>query len=151
MLRPNLFLVIAVLVSGVQFCPCGEAYSESATEREKSSAKKPMPWDLGPGDVDVSGYPPEMQSNYEVFAEKCGGCHTLARPLNAPYATPEEWNTYVNKMMRKPGSGIDKAKAKQIFKFLVYDSKKRKLADPDAWERHIEKLISEFRKKYGKK
>ncbi|MEE9488339.1 MAG: hypothetical protein V3W00_06475 [Candidatus Brocadiales bacterium] len=151
MLRPNLFLVIAVLVSVVQFCPCGEAYSESATEREKSSAKKPMPWDLGPGDVDVSGYPPEMQSNYEVFAEKCSGCHTLARPLNAPYATPEEWNTYVNKMMRKPGSGIDKAKAKQIFKFLVYDSKKRKLADPDAWERHIEKLISEFQKKYGKK
>ncbi len=149
--RRGVFLIMAVSLLVAVFCAHGGVCAESGAEREMESAKKPMAWDMGPDSVDIAGYPPEMQSYYKVFEEKCSGCHTLARALNAPYATPEEWNTYVNKMMRKAGSGIDKAQAKQIFKFLVYDSKERKLADSDAWERHIEKLISQFKKKYGKK
>lgn len=135
---------------------CRDAYPEgsgpeSAAEREMSKAKFPMAWDLGPDTVDASKYPPDIQSYYKVFDKKCGNCHTLARPLNAPYATPEEWNTYVNKMMRKPGAGMNKEQAKQIFKFLVYDSKVRKLSNPDAWERHLQRLIDRFQKQYGSK
>lgn len=131
-----------------------DAYPEgpkSAAERERSKAAKPMAWDLGPDTVDISGYPQDVQVSFRVFEEKCGNCHGLARPLNAPYATEGEWNTYVNKMMRKPGSGITKNEAKQIFGFLVYDSKERKLSDPDAWEKHLKRLIDGFKKKYGDK
>ncbi|MFQ5862608.1 MAG: hypothetical protein ACE5IC_05740 [Candidatus Brocadiales bacterium] len=147
-----LFLPLIILL----FNLCRDVYpegssSESAIEREKRMAKKPMAWDLGPDTVDISSYPPYIQSYFEVFKLKCGGCHTLARPLNAPFATPEEWNTYVNKMIRKPGAAINKEQAKQIFQFLVYDSKVRKLSDPDAWERHLQRLIDEFQKEYGKK
>lgn len=146
------FLVGALTI--LSFDLCRNAYpegSESAVEREKRMAKKPMAWDLGPDTVDISGYPLDIQSYFEVFKEKCGNCHSIARPLNAPFATPEEWNTYVNKMMRKPGAGINKEQAKQIFKFLAYDSKVRKLSNPDAWERHLQRLIAEFQEKHGKK
>ena len=149
MKKPATFLT-ATLIILVSFNLCRSAYpqgSESAVEREKALAKKPMAWDLGPDTVDISSYPPNIQSSFEVFKEKCGNCHSIARPLNAPFAAPEEWNTYVNKMMRKPGAGIGKEQAKQIFEFLVYDSKVRKLSDPNAWERHLQRLISEFQEK----
>lgn len=152
----NLVVFLVVTVSVLSFNPCTDVYAEeagskSAFERERDRAKMPMAWDIGPDTVDISSYPPDIQSYFGVFKEKCGNCHTLARPLNAPYATPEEWNTYVNKMMRKPGAAINKGQAKQIFQFLAYDSKTRKLSDPDAWERHLQRLIAIFQEKYGKK
>ncbi|HHT9121026.1 MAG TPA: hypothetical protein ACFYD3_10855 [Candidatus Hypogeohydataceae bacterium YC41] len=128
-----------------------DVYSDtpSGLELEIERAKKPMAWDLGPEMVDISQYPPEIQADYKVFATKCGKCHTLARPLNSPYCTAEEWNNYVNKMMRKPGSGITPVEGKQIFDFLVYDSKVRKLSNPDAWNKHIDQILAAFQEKYG--
>ncbi len=149
--RLAVFVVLSLIVASSGICRDVYPAGESAAEREKKMAKKPMAWDLGPDTIDISSYPPDIQSYFEVFKQKCGNCHTIARPLNSPYATPEEWNTYVNKMMRKPGAGINKEQARQIFKFLVYDSKVRKLSDPDAWERHIQDLINEFQKRYGGK
>ena len=67
-----------------------------------------------------------MQEAYKVFASKCSKCHTLARPINSPYAIPEEWERYIKMMMRKPGSGIDPKSAKTIYEFLKYDSQVRK-------------------------
>jgi|GEM_PF-2106879 len=122
----------------------------SALEKEIEAARNPMAWDLGPETVDVSNYPPPIQEAHKVFAVKCGRCHGLARPLNTPFATAEEWNTYVNKMMRKPGSGITPNEGKQIFDFLVYDSKVRKLSNPEAWNKHIDQLLASFQAKYGK-
>lgn len=146
------YLAVSLIVVSFNLCKsaCPQG-SESAIEREKAAAKKPMAWDLGPDTVDISGYPANIQSYFAVFKEKCGNCHSVARPLNAPFATPEEWNTYVNKMMRKPGAGINKEQAKQIFEFLTYDSKVRKLSNPDTWESHLQRLISEFQEKYGSK
>lgn len=85
-----------------------------------------LPYDKGSAGIDVSKYPRGMQEAYKVFASKCSKCHTLSRPINSPYAIPEEWERYIKMMMRKPGSGIDPKSAKTIYEFLKYDSQVRK-------------------------
>ena len=69
-----------------------------------------------------------MQAKYKVFAGKCVKCHTLARPINSEFVLDDEWERYIKRMMRKPGSGITAADGKSIFEFLAYDSKIRKKA-----------------------
>ena len=81
--------------------------------------------DLGQTWIDVSTYPPEQQKAYAVFAQRCCKCHTLARPINSTLAT-DQWEAYVSRMSRKPGSGISPKDAETIQAFLVFDSGKRK-------------------------
>lgn len=83
-------------------------------------------YDKGPATIDVSKYPPEIQADYKLFSKKCTHCHTLARPINCEFALPDEWSRYVKRMMRKPDSQISADEAKNIYDFLVYDSKIRK-------------------------
>ncbi len=97
-----------------------------AQAQPPSSEEKLAELDKGPQTIDVSSYPEEMKQKYELFAERCSKCHTLARPINSDYALEEEWSRYVKRMMRKPGSGIAPKEAKQIFEFLAYDSTIRK-------------------------
>lgn len=85
-------------------------------------------YDKGPAKIDVSKYPDDMQSRYKLFVTRCAKCHTAARAINCDFALEEEWERYVKRMMRKPGSGISPADGKQIFEFLAYDSKIRKKA-----------------------
>ncbi len=91
--------------------------------------------DNGPDSIDVSKYPKEQQQNYQVFADKCSRCHTLARPINTNVASPEDWKATVEKMRRKPRSGISDDAQKEIADFLVYDAAARKktaaVAKPD--------------------
>ena len=98
----------------------------SSSAQDPSSEEELAEFDLGAQTIDVSTYPEEMQQKYEIFAERCSKCHTLARPINSDYALEEEWSRYVKRMMRKPGSGIAPKEAKQIFEFLAYDSSVRK-------------------------
>jgi len=102
------------------------AVAASSSAQEPSSEEQLVELDKGPQTIDVSSYPEEMQQKYELFAERCSKCHTLARPINSDYALEEEWSRYVKRMMRKPGSGIAPKEAKQIFEFLAYDSSVRK-------------------------
>jgi hypothetical protein len=83
-------------------------------------------YDKGPAKIDVSKYPPEIKATYKLFATKCGNCHTLARAINCEFATEAEWERYVKRMMAKAGTLISPAEGKQIYDFLVYDSKTRK-------------------------
>ncbi len=87
--------------------------------------------DRGPDKIDgkvLATYPKEMQRIYnELFSKRCSRCHTLARPINVTLI-PSEWEVYVKRMMRKPGSGIKPQEAKQIWEFLVYDTAKRRKA-----------------------
>ena len=85
-------------------------------------------YDKGPNTIDVSKYPADIQADYLTFSKRCSKCHTLARPINATYATEDEWDRYVLKMMKKSGSVITPEDGQQIFEFLVYDSKVRKKA-----------------------
>ena len=85
-------------------------------------------YDKGPATIDVSKYPADMQSHYKLFVTRCAKCHTPARAINCDFALDEEWERYVKRMMRKPGSGISPADGKKIFEFVTYDSKIRKKA-----------------------
>jgi hypothetical protein len=87
-----------------------------------------LAYDKGPAKIDVSKYPPEMKAAYKVFVDRCSKCHTIARPINCDFALDDEWERYVKRMMNKGGSIISPSDGKQIFEFLVYDSKTRKKA-----------------------
>lgn len=97
--------------------------------RAQRTAPKTYPADNGLSFIDVSDYPQEMQELYELFAQKCSRCHTVARPINSTF-TPEEWRKYVHKMRQKPGSGLTLKTAEQIIKFLIYDAQHRKRSTP---------------------
>src|SRR5207249_7834766 len=71
----------------------GWAMAEDASgsyEAEKAKAlKSPYANDLGPGSVDVSSYPPELQETYKnLFLVRCQRCHTSSRPLNSQFVEP---------------------------------------------------------------
>ena len=84
-----------------------------------------FPADAGPNVIDVSGYPAEMQRKYKLFVNKCSLCHTLARPINSNFRSAH-WNGYVHKMMRKAGSGLTEADAREVINFLEFDTLQRK-------------------------
>lgn len=85
-------------------------------------------YDKGPAKIDVSKYPPDMQARYKVLTAKCARCHTLARVVNCEFVLDDEWERYIKRMMRKAGTFISPDDGKQIFEFVVYDSKVRKKA-----------------------
>ena len=93
--------------------------------RAPQTIPRSFPADEGPNFIDVSTYPEEMQTLYQLFTKKCSRCHTVARPINSSF-TSEEWRKYVHKMRRKPGSGLNPKTAEKIIQFLVYDAKHRK-------------------------
>lgn len=113
----------AFLIVGLGGLMGGILFLVTAVGEEKI---KELPFDKGPKTIDVSKYPAEMQANYKIFALRCAKCHTLARPVNAPYCLPDEWERYIKRMMRKPGSGINSGDGKKIYEFLKYDSSVRK-------------------------
>jgi hypothetical protein len=85
-------------------------------------------YDKGPAKIDVSKYPPDMQARYKVLTAKCAKCHTIARVVNCEFALDDEWERYIKRMMRKAGTLISPDEGKQIFEFVVFDSKTRKKA-----------------------
>jgi len=100
-----------------------------AQDKEEPVDPRILKYDKGPSKIDVSKYPPDIQKKYAVFTKKCSSCHTIARPINCDYVLEEEWDRYIHRMMRKAGpSLISPDDGKQIFEFLVYDSKTRKKA-----------------------
>ena len=68
---------------------------------------------------DVSGYPPEMQENYEIFDLRCSRCHDLERAMNAQ-VKPGEWGKFVARMARHPASGVGAQDEVAITAFLEF-------------------------------
>jgi cytochrome c5 len=116
--------VLAILALG------GFIRAAGTQQKEKEEPLDPriQAYDKGPAKIDVSKYPPDMKAKYKVFTDKCSKCHTIARPINCEFALEDEWERYIKRMMNKAGSIISPADGKQIFEFLVYDSKTRKKA-----------------------
>lgn len=85
-------------------------------------------YDKGPATIDVSTYPADMKAGYKLFATRCSKCHTIARAINSEFVLEDEWERYVKRMMRKPGSGISANDGKIIYDFMAFDSKTRKKA-----------------------
>lgn len=112
----NKILIVAAALTAVLWT--GSARADDPT----------YPADNGPDSIDVSKFPKEQQENYKVFSEKCSRCHTLARPINTSVAAPQDWKATVEKMRRKPRSGISDDAQKQIADFLVYNASQKKVA-----------------------
>ncbi len=136
------YLLTVLLLVGIT----DRCFSQEKAESDTSVKTRLAKIDKGPSKIDVSKYPKEQQVNYQVFAQKCSKCHTLSRPINSYYVLPEEWERYVKRMMRKPGSGIGSGDGKKIFEFLAYDSKTRK---KDMYEKKL-KETSESKPKETK-
>lgn len=85
-------------------------------------------YDKGPATIDIAKYPADMKAGYKLFATRCSKCHTIARAINSEFVLEDEWERYVKRMMRKPGSGISANDGKTIYEFLAFDSKTRKKA-----------------------
>jgi hypothetical protein len=100
-----------------------------AQQKDEPVDPRILAYDKGPAKIDVSKYPADMKADYKVFVEKCAKCHAIARPINCEFVLEDEWERYIKRMMNKAGPSIISAKdGKQIFEFLVYDSKIRKKA-----------------------
>jgi hypothetical protein len=122
-------------------------------------AAKPPPEyanDLGPSEIDVSRYPPEMKQAYRLFQKKCTFCHTAARAINSEFVESKQWTRYVQRMYMRPPCCdscplMSHDDAKAIWGFLVYDSQVRKTdAQAEAWARFRKSLLEEFKSKYPK-
>jgi hypothetical protein len=118
--------VAAVLLAAVALT--GLARLVRAQEKEEPVDPRILAYDKGPAKIDVSTYPPAMQNIYKtLFLKKCNDCHTVARAINSEFVLEDEWERYIKRMMRRSGK-ISPDEGKQIFDFLVYDSKTRKKA-----------------------
>jgi hypothetical protein len=105
-------------------------------------------FDLGADHVDVAGYPKTQQDDYAVFAAVCSRCHTLARPINSPISSREDWRRYVSRMHVRSKIQSDKtftkAQAKAVVDFLAYDSGARKIARKSEFAAETERLKKLF-------
>lgn len=102
-----------------------------AQQGEEPLDPRILAFDKGPAKIDVSKYPEDMKGRYKVFMNKCGKCHTPARAINSDYVLDDEWERYVKRMMRRAGTFISADEGKQIYEFVVFDSKIRKKAQFD--------------------
>lgn len=75
--------------------------------------------------------PPDVTKSYEVFAQKCSRCHTLARPLTAGITDLDHWREYVARMRRQPGSGISVADGETVLVFLKYHAEAKQKAQAE--------------------
>ena len=166
--------ILFVLTSGI----CLGAQVRVSRADDSGPGGPPYPNDAGITEVNVSGYPGDIQADYKIFARRCSQCHSLARPLNSQFLqlTAEEqkaahanepglfsdnkiwqisdsvWTDYVKKMQSKPGAIIRASEFDKIVAFLVYDSKIRKTgAAKEAWKIQRQKLLDDFQKSNPKR
>lgn len=110
--------------------------------------KQQFYYDLGPAGVDVSSYPKEERQNYAVFSQVCSRCHSLARPLNAPMVSRQEWEDFILRMHKYskmvPGTEFSLRDAAAIADFLSYDSQVRKVEGKRDFDERSRQLKQTF-------
>jgi hypothetical protein len=89
-------------------------------------------------DIDRENVPPDLRESFDVFRVRCSKCHTLAKPYNVRLSE-DGWRRYVQKMKRRPGSGINDENGAMILAFLLWYEPRKDLdpseAAPDAGRR----------------
>jgi hypothetical protein len=78
---------------------------------------------------DVSQLPSSLRPDYQLFAQRCSKCHSLARPLLSGIDDDAFWEKYVERMRMQPGSGIsvsDKAPILRFLRFYAAQQRERK-------------------------
>lgn len=106
--------------------------------------------DLGPDEIDVSGYPTQQKYAYGLFKQSCGRCHTLARAINSPAQGRAYWHFHLSRMnlhLRLSGNPpLDPVELKTLLDFLEYDARIRKIEH----RRDFERLIDELKARYDR-
>jgi hypothetical protein len=82
-----------------------------------------------PDTIDVSHYPPKYQKSYELVVVKCTKCHSMAHTVNGHYSA-DFWRSYIRKMTRLQGSGINEKTGEVLLDFLTFYSQQQE--SPDA-------------------
>ena len=104
--------------------------------------------DLGPDEVDVSGYPAQQRYNYAVYAKTCARCHRLARSINAPTVSRNYWTFYMLGMRGaswlEKSPRFTKAERTAILDFLDYDSHIRKVSRREDFDKLTKELKTRF-------
>ena len=130
-------LCLAALIGLGSVASAGGQYAEE-------QLKAGFYFDLGADTIDVSSYPRVQQNNYKVFSQVCFQCHTLARAINAPILSRQDWERYVRRMAidtkDRAGTHIDPADAKRIIDFLAYDSRRRKVEAGERFKADTRKM-----------
>ena len=80
----------------------------------------------GSDEVDTAKVPVALRDDYDLFAQRCSKCHSLARPLTSGIDDDEYWKRYVERMRRQPGSGISPEDEPGILRFLHYYSEEQR-------------------------
>src|SRR6516162_2672154 len=75
--------------------------------------------------IDASALPANVQSDYQVFRDKCNQCHGLDTSLK-PSMSSAQWTFEVKRMQNMASSHFNSAEAKSILNFLNYDEVHRK-------------------------
>jgi len=70
--------------------------------------------------LDPSSLPESIRADYAIFSQRCSKCHSLQRPLASGITNDEQWQHYVARMRRQPGSGITITDEEPILRFLHY-------------------------------
>jgi hypothetical protein len=81
-----------------------------------------------PDAIDVSKYPPKYQKSYELVVVKCSKCHSMAHTINGHFS-PDFWRSYIRKMTRLQGSGINEKTGEVLLDFLIFYSEQRDAPD----------------------
>jgi hypothetical protein len=150
------FAVTRVVIAGLMLvgtagCRTEDASVQSELTTEQLAAR--FPYDLGPDRLNVFGYPEQQRQNYAVFRRTCAQCHTLARSINAPYVTREDWTRFIQRMhLRAEARHVEltKEEADRVIEFLTYDATLRKIEKEDEFTRQqdeLEALFVEIKKK----
>lgn len=103
--------------------------------------------DLGPEELDVSGYPAQQRLNYRVYADACSRCHTLARANFAPIASRAWWEFYVMSMRVRASvstAPLTRDEVAAALDFLEHDGRARKRGDARVFEAQTEELRRRF-------
>lgn len=147
-LLPAVFLLAggcaAWRVWGEKPGPGAAVVPEASEERRKAAL---FHSDLGPDTVDVSSYPAARRRDYEVYAQACARCHSLARSINAPYVNRAWWEFYVARMRVRAGfhgERLDAQEIKAVLDFLQHDGRARKLDRPAEFEAEQRELRRRF-------
>jgi hypothetical protein len=76
-------------------------------------------FDVKPG---VGGADQALARACRLAEQRCSRCHPLDRVLTAHVADPVDWENYVSRMRRTPGSGIREDEEEPLVRCLVHHS-----------------------------
>lgn len=134
---PRLALIFAAAVFGF----------EADRDFTKKELQSIFYADLGPEEIDVSGYPEAQQRGYRVFQDACSRCHTPARALFSPTASRSGWKEYARRMKgqaRWERVPLSDNELDAVVDFLVFDGRKRKIEGREEFERTTRELQLRF-------